>query len=140
MALMRDDIEPLIMDHWNDSGIFDDVVPDIDWDTYLIIEERGMFKTFSARHNGNLVGYQGYTIMPHHHYKKMMVASQTVIFILKEYRKGFVGSKFIDFAEILLSKSGVDMILQHTKDRKDLSVLFKRKGYEIMDHVYIKRL
>ena len=136
---IRAEIEQLMYAHWGEVRIFDDLFPEVSWEFYERGEDAGIICTFTARHLDKLVGYQTYTVHRHHHYN-IMAATQNVLFLHPDHRKGTAGIRFIKFAERCLSGMGVELIMQHTKRMKDLSRLFGRLGYKETDMIMIKRL
>ena len=115
-----------------------DFKPDVP--KYLKIEELGALFVFTVRDKSRaLVGYSYFMLNRHHHRTQVIVAENTLFFITKEHRKGWLASKFINYCESILFANGVDQIQMRTKVRASFGVLLKRLKYNEEEVVYIKK-
>lgn len=129
---------PLFLSHHREIPEFGEQKLDIDYETYLRIQEAGALRLFTAREEtGKLIGYQVFSISRHLHYNAK-VASQMALFIPPE-RRGF-GISFMRWCNRVLATDGVDTVLQHVTKHCDFSKILKRDGFEFMDAVYRKKL
>lgn len=103
---------------------------------YQQAAKAGIVRIFTARIDGKLIGYQVFFVMPHLHSRHSLQATQDIIFIDREYRKGLTGYKFIKFCSDKLISDGVQVIYQHISAHHDFGPVLKRMGYELVDLVY----
>ena len=68
------------------------------------------------------------------------MASQDVLFLAPEHRKGRLGMKLIDYADSMLRREGVQVVAQHVKAAHNFGPLLERLGYELQDLIYTRRL
>lgn len=129
----------LLEQHRSEISLFPDVQNDPDIDTYRIMEARGALHVYVARRAGQIVGYVSYIVHRNLHYN-LQCASQDLLYLHPENRKGRAGLMLIKFSEEDLKNMGVDVITQHTKDIRNLSGLFSYLGYRPMDTIFYKRL
>ena len=134
------ELERLLLLHMDELCMFEEAVLSPHWEMYRKLQEHGGLRVFTARADGELVGYAVYFIGPHHHYTNIMVATQDVLFLDPEYRVGRNGILLILFSENMMKQDGVDRVLQHTKKQKDLTRLLDRLGYEHCDSIMMKRI
>lgn len=135
-----EEILPLFNFHWLEIAHDTTIALDPDYDFYLKADELGMLRVFTARENGELVGYCVYFVKPNPHYRKHIYAIQDVLFI-KQSRRGRFGLKFIAWCDEQLKEQGVHVVTQHVKASHDFGpALKKRLGYELVDYLYVKRL
>ena len=137
---LMDEMEELWKSHWNEVANFQDKIKlAVDRESYIQMQQVGLYQTIVVRDDsGSLVGYIGFIISVHPHYKDNLFASMDNVFIHKEYRKGFAGIRLFKTAEKLLKELGVDIIMMRTKKHFDLSPIFERMGYVEMERVYSK--
>lgn len=120
--------------HHSEVGMYGIVDPDVYW--YL----RNDIWVFTARHEGELVGYGVYILGTHPHYKSIQTATQDLLFLHPDHRKGLAGVKFIKFQEKCLKEMGVRRVFQSTKRSRDLSKIYERLGYEETDVIFSKQI
>lgn len=128
---VADEIVPLLQAHYRETCRHRDVMYlSPDWPRYVSLEESGACHVFTARVDGVLVGYAAFFVAPHPHYIETVVASNDVMFIDKEHRRGSNALRFIDYCEQELKKVGANMVTWHIKYSLDWSPIMYRKGYE----------
>jgi len=137
---LMDEMEILWSLHWNEVANFQENIKlAVDRESYIQMQQVGLYQTIVIRNDENtLIGYIGFIISTHPHYKDNIFASMDNVFIHREYRKGFAGIRLFKEAEKLLKELGVDMIMMRTKKHFDLSPIFERMGYLEMEKVYSK--
>lgn len=135
-----EDLMTLIDGHYEEVSILHDYPLEVRWDLYLQAMEQGRLHTYTVRFDGDLVGYALYLVDYHPHYASLKLAVPDVIYLRPDHRKGMAGKRLIQLSEAGLKAAGVDVVQGHTKQKRDLSVLFKRLGYEHSDTIMIKRL
>src|SRR2546425_11802221 len=106
---------PLFKRHWEEIARFKDIPLAPDRDKYEAIEAAGCFHAFTARENGKLIGYVGFFVGPHMHYSGSVQATQDVLYVAPEHRRGRVGIRLIFFASDALRAEGVQTEQHHVK-------------------------
>lgn len=136
------EIEPLLRAHYEEVSFYKDIPLQPDFDRYVQAEKSGALRVFTARVNTDLVGYAVYFVQPNLHYSSSLQAQQDILYIHPSHRKGGAGIWLIRHADEQLAAEGVQVVIQHVKARADLNFgpLLERLGYELMDHLYTKRL
>lgn len=133
-----DEALPLIQRHWSEIAWKRDKIPlSVNKEQYLMMEEKGIIACYIGRDNGQMVAYALFFLMSHPHYSKTLYATNDVIYVQPESR-GMTGTKFIDFIEEDLRRSGVQTILYHVKESLNWGKLLERKGFEPVDRVWQK--
>ena len=129
---------PLLEEHEEELNVLNCGL-DVDLQMYVKAVAAKQIAIYTARQEGELVGYAVYWIKRHPHYN-VLVADADVIFLRKDYRVGSTGIKLLRFSEDKLKEKGINVIVQRTKKHKDLGRLFKFLKYEHAEEVYIKEI
>lgn len=141
LVTTKEDARPLLEKHWEEIALNKDTIKlNPDWDAYADLEDAGILKIFTARSDGNLIGYFVVFVRSHIHYKDNLFAYNDILYLDKDYRKGFTGSKLIKFAEKCLKEDGVSVIVVNTKRHKPFDVLLSWLGYKHIENIYSKVL
>lgn len=77
---------------------------------------------------------------PHIHYKDLIVATNDVIFLKKEYRLGITGIKLLKYSEQKIRELGAKKITWHVKYSNDFRPILHRMGYSDEDVIVGKIL
>lgn len=137
--LNREEFSGLVKEHWEESALHKDkIFLDPNLELYLELESKGQSKLFTVRDEGKLVGYFLVLVFKHLHYQGNTYAQNDVVFVTKEYRKGFTGIKLIKFAEECLKEDGVDVFNINVKKHKDFGPVLERLGFKPVETVYGK--
>tara|TARA_R110002167_G_scaffold69696_2_gene196314 strand:+ start:1486 stop:1944 length:459 start_codon:yes stop_codon:yes gene_type:complete len=107
-----------------------------DWDVYRALENEGKLKIFTARDNDTLVGYFVVVVGVNMHYKDHTFACNDIIYLHKDYRKGFAGIKLIKFAKKCLTEDGVSVLTINTKVHQPFDKVLERLGFNLIERVY----
>ena len=100
LVTTKEDARPLLEKHWEEIALNKDTIKlNPDWDAYADLEDAGILKIFTARSDGNLIGYFVVFVRSHIHYKDNLFAYNDILYLDKDYRKGFTGAKLMKFAE-----------------------------------------
>jgi GNAT superfamily N-acetyltransferase len=134
-----DEIHPLLVRHWKEIAKYPDIPLKPDWIKYQRLEDSGNLRIYTVRDCGGLVGYALFLVDRGLHYDVRM-ATQDILFLLPEYRKGRIGVNLIRYAEQRLKSEGVDLVLHHVKTTNQVGRLLEVMGYEEVDRIYMKRL
>lgn len=138
-----DEGQELIRLHWEEVAHYQDIPLAPHWDAYLKLESNGNLMTFTIREDdgerpGEFVGYGLYVISLALHYRSSLQAHQDIIFIRKD-RRG-CGGGFISWCDDRLAERGVQAVSHHVKKAHNWGRVLERKGYELMDLIYVRRL
>ena len=141
LSQVQPDIEPLINLHWKEIALNQDKIKlNPDWEAYANLEAEGKLQVFTAREGDLLVGYFVVTLGYNIHYKDHMCASNDVIYMHKDYRKGFAGIRLIKFAEKTLREDGVSTLTINTKIHQPFDKVLERLKFKPIERVYSKYL
>lgn len=110
-----------------------------DLQKYRNVEKAGLLRVFTIRLDGKLLGYSVYMVAHHHHRIQVIQAENTLFFITKNHRLGWLASKFIKYCEQHLFNHGIHQITMRTKVQASFGVLLKRLKYKEEEVVYIKK-
>tara|TARA_R110000796_G_scaffold208920_1_gene325268 strand:+ start:186 stop:641 length:456 start_codon:yes stop_codon:yes gene_type:complete len=139
LSQVQSDIEPLLELHWKEIALNQDKIKlNPDWDAYHNLELTGNLKIFTARSGEELVGYFVVMLNNNIHYKDHVFASNDVIYLHKDYRKGFAGIRLIKFAEKCLKEDGVSVLLINTKSHKPFDKVLERLKFKPIERVFSK--
>ncbi len=133
--------EALLRLHYDEIAPYRDLFklnPDVD--TYLKLEAAGVLHIITARNDAKLIGYVSMIVKEHIHYRDVLMATDDIHFLHKDYRHGFAGIRMLRFAEQEMRKLGVKVMALRAKVASNHGLLFQRLGFEPMDVVYLKRL
>ena len=142
-ATCREDAEPLLRAHWREIALNKDwieLAPD--WIAYGVLEQLDKLRIFTAR-DENSSGLRGYFVVivgVGLHYRKTKFATNDIIFLHPDYRRGMAGARLIKFAMSHLAAEGAEIMHINTKCHAPLDSLFDRMGFEHIENVYAKRL
>jgi GNAT superfamily N-acetyltransferase len=132
---------PLLTEHWREIAHYQDIELDPDIETYRKIEDAGMSRCYTVRNAAwELVGYCVYFVRPNMHYRQSIQASQDVLFLRKDLRKGSIGMRLIKYADEQLKKEGVQAVYQHVKAAHNFGPMLERMGYKLVDLIFARRL
>jgi GNAT superfamily N-acetyltransferase len=141
LVTCEEDAKELLVQHWEEIALNKELIKlNPDWPAYYKLEEVGALKVFTARSEGNLVGYFVVICRPHLHYVDHVFAFNDVLYLNKSYRKGLTGAKLMKFAEKCLKEDGVSVMIVNTKRHKPFDSLLQWLGYTHVENIYSKTL
>lgn len=141
LTTCKEDAQYLLQDHWEEIALNKEAIKlNPDWDAYYDLEESGALKIFTARSDGNLIGYFVVLCRKHLHYVDHVFAFNDILYVHKDYRKGLVGAKLMKFAEKCLKEDGVSVVIVNTKRHKPFDSLLEWLGYSHIENIYSKLL
>ena len=108
-----------------------------DWTVYEQLERTNSLHIITVRDEGKLIGYYWSIIVQHHHYKDMMIAENDIHYLLPEYRKGWLGYKFLKEVIKLLKLRNIDVIIHSMKSDNSYLPITERLGFKLMDYKLI---
>jgi GNAT superfamily N-acetyltransferase len=134
---VENDILTLLDLHYKEIALNQDKIKlNPDWDVYRALEEQGKLKIFTARDGSTLVGYFVVVVGVNMHYKDHTFACNDIIYLHKDYRRGFAGIKLIKFAKKCLTEDGVSVLTINTKVHQPFDKLLDRLGFNLIERVY----
>lgn len=138
---VESDSKYLLKLHWDEIALNKDHIKlNPDWESYYELEQSGKLRIFTARNKGNLVGYFVVIVSSNLHYKDHLFASNDIVYLHKDYRKGFTGIKLVKFAEKCLKEDGVSVLAINTKVHQPFDVVLERLDFNMVERVYSKYL
>ena len=137
LSQVENDILVLIDLHYKEIALNKNKVKlNPDWDVYRDLEDQGKLKIFTARDDTTLVGYFVVVVGTNMHYKDHTFACNDIIYLHKDYRKGFAGIKLIKFAKKCLTDDGVSILTINTKVHQPFDKVLDRLGFNLIERVY----
>ena len=141
LANVKEDILPLIEEHWKEIALNKDVIKlNPDWDAYGAYDYIGSLRVYTARQDGQLMGYFVVLVSKSLHYKDHTLANNDIIFLRKQAREGMTGVKLIKYAIKCLETEGVSKIHINTKIHQPFDVILERLGFDCIERIYSKCL
>lgn len=138
LALVAE-VAPLLEQHYQEIAWCREKIPlDPDYARYAAGAASGAIRIFTARQDGELIGYAVYIVGPHLHYKQTMWAMNDVLFVAQGRRGYRAGSKLIRFAEAELALTGAQVAGLHIKDVHNWGSLARMLGYERVESSWLR--
>lgn len=137
---LLDEARPLFEAHYAEIAHYQDIPLDINEAAYMHLEESGLLRCFTARYNGDLVGYCVFLVRQNLRYSSSIQANQDILFVDKSRRGALIGKRLLAFCEERLKAEGVQVVYQHAKINSTVGPFFEAVGYEAIDMIYGKRL
>lgn len=114
------------------------------FEIYAHMQRTNALRIYTVRDFRNsemkLMGYQIFFVTLHHHSKESIHATQDVLFLHREARRGMAGMQFIQWCGEKLRMEGVHTLHQRISARHNFGRLLERIGYELEDLTYSKNL
>jgi hypothetical protein len=134
---VKSEIKPLIEEHWKEIALHKDAIKlNPDWKGYARLADVGGLRVYTARQEGELVGYFVLIVSRSLHYMDHLFANNDIIFIKKGHRKGTAGIKLIKYAVEKLKKEGVTLININSKNHQSFGPVLQRLEFEHIENVY----
>jgi len=136
-----DEIQPLVARNWEETGCFKDVPLAPDRARYEAMDSVGKLFCYTARDEGELIGYGIFYLDWSLHYSTTRQSGQDVFFIVPEHRNGRVALKFLEYIIAQLKEEGAQVDFQHVMNgHPELGRLLEHLGYQLIGFIYGKRL
>jgi len=134
-----EEMQELIVDHWEEIAVNKDKIKlNPDWEFYRKVADEGYLGVYTVRSDSKLVGYFIVVAIANPHYKDHIFATNDILFLRKEYRKGLTGVKLLKFAEQDLKTKGISVIVINTKVHIPFDKVLERLKYNLTERVYSK--
>lgn len=135
------ELNELVLDYFAKTEAPEGVPPlDMDWDFYISLERKGLLLLFTVREKAELVGFAMYVMSPHPHHKGLISAMCDIIATRLGKRNKGIGTTLIEAAEAYFRQAEVDMVVHGFRTCYNVSPLFERLGYKMIEQQYMKRL
>lgn len=131
------DIEPLLHEHWLELAAYPDIPLDPDYAFYERANKMDFLRIYTARKNGELIGYALFTIVRRHPHYATSFAVSDIILVKQEHRNYKVGSGLFDLFERDLE--GFVVSISTKNAHPELQMLAASRGYEPISTDYAKR-
>lgn len=132
--------ERLLRMHYDEIAVHKDIQLEPFHEAYQAMEDAGMMVIFTARENGELVGYAAFIVSKMLHYKSHVQAVQDVLYIHPGLRGRTVGFRFIKYIDDQLTADGVSLIVHHVKVlHPALGKVLEKLGYAQIETVFQRR-
>jgi len=135
----KQEVEPLAKLEWEESG-HPTTELDIDWESYLTLEDMRKLKFFTAREGDLLVGYfvviLGYSLTS----KELLTASYEAVYVHKDHRKSMVARRLFKFVEDCLKEDGIHCVIASSSNMNPIGKFLSRMGYGEVETKYEKVL
>lgn len=134
VLLCKNEMLELLNQHYEELTLNKHVIKlNPDWAEYDRREKAGKFVLITMRDKTTLIGYSAWFINAHIHYMDLIVASNDVLYLKKEYRTGMTGVKLLKKSEEIIKALGANKLTWHIKESNDFSPILKRMGYGVED-------
>ena len=150
---LLDEARPLYEAHYRGATPYEDIPLALNGAAYMQAEESGVLRCYTARHNGELVGYCIFSVCPNPLQRGTLHATQGGFFVDATKRGALIGKRLLAYAYAQLRAEGVQLAFQHSmvlpdlkvllaemQGRKDAGRLFELLGHDLIELVYAKRL
>lgn len=137
----RNEFHELFEFHWEEIARHKDTIKlNPDYEAYQRLEEAQVLRVVTARDEGKLVGYIANMVTPNLHYKDHLMATNDVLYLHPDYRRGGTFIRMLDYTEDYLAEIGVINFYIHMKVRHDFSQVLERRGYTEIERNFEKQL
>ena len=139
LANVKEEIKPLLEEHWELVALNKGKIKlNPNWKEYARLDAAGVLRIFTARDQGQLVGYFVLFISQSVHYQDHLFATNDVIFVLPDKRAGATGYKLVKYAEDYCKDSGVSLMTINTKVHLPFDSLMVGMGFDLIERIYAK--
>lgn len=102
---------------------------------FLGYDRAGMFRLFTARDNGRLIGQLGFIVYRSRH-TQTQTASEDFFYVRDENRGAGVANDLMRYALMELRDEGIDQVTFSDKQPSDLEPFLKRFGFKFVSKQY----
>jgi hypothetical protein len=134
--LQEPDFPAMLHAHWVEGEPHKEACPhDPDFQTYVHLDDSGLYRVWQARDGDLLVGYLGMFVQPHLQ-SRALTATSDAFTLLPAYRGHY--STMLSACEGALRDLGVVRWLMTDHPPGRLAPVYLRKGFVDIEHVYAK--
>ncbi len=135
LADILDEMKPMFIEHWNEIALFKEHISlDPDYNKYLEMEAAGLIHVTTARDDGLLIGYMVVFVVWHLHYRQSKTVVSDIYFLRPQYRRGRIGVKLFQNAEKAWKQDGVQVAYVGAKISNDVTKVWERLGYNVVEN------
>lgn len=109
-------------------------------EAYEAMEDAGCLLALFAYDDDVLIGYSINFVVPHMHYRELLMCQNDVLYVDPERRSGTFGIKLIHATETAAKEMGAKFITWHAKPNTKLEGLLPRIGYAVQETVLAKEI
>ena len=132
---------PLAKAHWREVRWDPDSEADLDQAKLSGADDAGVYRIFTARQDGEMVGYAAFWIAHHAQNAGSLEASADAIYLRPDRRIGRAGIELIKFADRALAAMGVRKVYHAVRHRaRDFGPVLERLGYQSTETIYARKL
>lgn len=137
-----DELLPLMVAHHEERREATPSLPPLEVDLvqYEVLDATTNLRVYTARADGELVGYACYVLANHLHSRSERVAHHDGVFLAREHRAALAGVELVLHAERALRAEGVAIVYQAAAAGSPTGRMFERLGYVATETTYAKRL
>jgi len=130
-----EELKPMFAENHSETGIYD--MPfNPDYDRFLDLAKANGLEFMTIRLEEKVVGYALFFIDYQIYQKDVLTAVQSLTYIDPGHRG--IGYKFIKFCDDILEAFGIDSVWRQASEKKDISPIYKRLGYRLVEKTYLK--
>lgn len=139
LANVKKDMKPLLKKHWEMVALNQGKIKlNPDWKEYARLDAAGILRIFTARQDGELVGYCVLIVNRSLHYKDHIFANNDVVFVLPDHRAGATGYKLVKYAEDHCRENGISLLNINTKVHIPFDDLMVGMEFDLIERIYSK--
>ena len=114
---------------------------DFRWEVFFQLQDLGMFRVYTARENGKLLGVAMYVVTEHLHHRGWMVADCDGLSVHLDARGRGIGRLLVNFAADDLKEAGVQIMAHRARAVYDDVPLFEKlPEFKLIEKVYARKL
>jgi GNAT superfamily N-acetyltransferase len=132
-----EEIHPLLQKNHDETGVYQ-LPYNPNYPRYLALEKVDYIRFFTARLNGQIVGFALFFMDFEIYQKEVQSATQTLNYVTPEHRGA--GYSFMKFCDDILQKQGVNSIWRQASVKRDIGKVYERLGYALVEMSYLRRL
>jgi GNAT superfamily N-acetyltransferase len=141
LFMIESDLEALAKDHYSEVNHNPAVpAPKFDKELFRNLERMDMLRIFTAREQGDLVGYLVVVISPDFNVQGNSIPEELGFYIHKSYRAKGVGQSLLQFSEQCLKEDGHKTLVMSSTNKNPVDDFYKAMGYKEITRKYEKVL
>lgn len=130
-------IKPMLAQNHEETGVYP--MPfNPDFERYLFLAEQGDIAFFTVRREDAIVGFALFFLDQEIQQKELRSATQSLNYVSPQHRG--IGYAFMKFCDDILKRQGINSIWRHAPAKFDISKVYERMGYVLIEKTYLKRI
>lgn len=131
---------PMLAAHYQEIEKHNGSPFDLDVVKYRMAERLQALRIFTARSDGQLIGYAIFLVVDHMHSKDRRQALDDSLYLDSAWRKGHIGINLIKYSDQSLANEGVHTVMRNVTPGLDYSPILDYLGYEPVAVMWCKCL